>query len=93
MNSRDVRLLTRRAFNERSFALSSWVTLPGALVLDTATAVASTGTARTVKFRDGTIVPAIGQGSWHIGQGRRPAAEEIQALRAYSWSLRWKLIR
>jgi hypothetical protein len=77
VNSRDMRLLTRREFNEGCFALSSWVNLSGALALDTGTAVASTGTARTVKFRDGTIVPAIGQGSWHIGQGRHLAAEEI----------------
>jgi diketogulonate reductase-like aldo/keto reductase len=36
---------------------------------------------RTVKLRDGTIVPAIGQGSWHLGQGRHPAAAEEEALR------------
>jgi aryl-alcohol dehydrogenase-like predicted oxidoreductase len=53
-----------------------------ALALDRATAVASIGTARTAKFGDGTTVPAIGQGSWHIGQGRHPAAEEIEALHA-----------
>jgi diketogulonate reductase-like aldo/keto reductase len=57
------------------------VSLSGALALDAATAVASTDTARTVKFRDGTIVPAVGQGSWHIGQGRHPAADEEEALR------------
>jgi diketogulonate reductase-like aldo/keto reductase len=74
-------LLSRREFNERCVALSSLVTLSGALALDAATAVALTGAARTVKFRDGTIVPAIGQGSWHIGQGRHPAADEEEALR------------
>jgi diketogulonate reductase-like aldo/keto reductase len=57
------------------------VTLSGALPLDGPIAVASTGTARTVKFRDGTIVPAIGQGSANIGQGRRPAGDEEEALR------------
>jgi diketogulonate reductase-like aldo/keto reductase len=81
VHRRVARLLTRREFNERCFALSSWVTLSGASALDTATAAVPTGTARTAKFRDGTIVPAIGQGSWHIGQGRHPAAEEIEALR------------
>ena len=60
MKSRDTRLLSRREFNERCVALSSLVTLSGALALDAATAVALTGAARTVKFRDGTIVPAIG---------------------------------
>jgi diketogulonate reductase-like aldo/keto reductase len=53
-----------------------------ALAFNAATMVTSNGTAAlTVKFRDGTIVPAIGQGSWHIGQGRHPAAEEEEALR------------
>ena len=36
---------------------------------------------RTLKLRNGTIVPAIGQGSWHLGQGRHPAALEEEALR------------
>jgi diketogulonate reductase-like aldo/keto reductase len=74
-------LLSRREFNERCVALSSFVTLSGASALNAASAVAATGTARTVKFRDGTIVPAIGQGSWHLGQGRHPAAVEEEALR------------
>src|SRR5215469_5092154 len=34
-----------------------------------------------VKFPTGTVVPALGQGSWHLGQGRHPAAEEEEALR------------
>jgi diketogulonate reductase-like aldo/keto reductase len=77
----DTRLLNRREFNERCVALGSLVTLSGALALDAATAVAATGAAQTVKFRDGTIVPAIGQGSGNIGQGRHPAADEEEALR------------
>jgi len=36
---------------------------------------------RTVKICDGVIVPALGQGSWHLGQGRHPAAAEEEALR------------
>ena len=81
MKSRDTRLLSRRRFNERCVALGSLVTLSGALGLDAATAIAATGAARTVKFHDGNVVPALGQGSWHIGQGRHPAAEEEEALR------------
>src|SRR6476660_10398105 len=81
VKSSDTRLLSRREFNERCVALGSLVTLSGALALDAATAVAATGAARTVKFRDGMVVPAIGQGSWHIGQGRHPAADEEEALR------------
>jgi len=53
----------------------------GASALDAARGVASTGTGRTVKFRGGTIVPALGQGSGHVGQGRYPAAVEEEALR------------
>jgi aryl-alcohol dehydrogenase-like predicted oxidoreductase len=52
-----------------------------ALAFDAATAVASNGIAQTVKFPDGAVVPAIGQGSWHLGQGRHPVAEEEEALR------------
>jgi diketogulonate reductase-like aldo/keto reductase len=74
-------LLSRREFNERCVALGSLVTLSGACALDATTAIAATGTARTVKFRDGAIVPAIGQGSGNIGQGRHPAADEEEALR------------
>jgi diketogulonate reductase-like aldo/keto reductase len=36
---------------------------------------------RTVKLPDGTIVPALGQGSASLGQGRRPEAAEEEALR------------
>jgi diketogulonate reductase-like aldo/keto reductase len=73
------RLLSRREFSERCVALSSVLTFSGALA-DAETAVAA-GTARTVKLPDGTIVPALGQGSWHLGQGRHPAAVEEEALR------------
>lgn len=69
MKGSDTRWLSRRVFNERCVALGSLVALSGASALDAATAVAATGTARTVKFRDGTIVPAIGQGTAHVGQG------------------------
>ena len=81
MKSRGTRLLNRREFNERCVALSSMVTLSSALALDATTTVAATSTTRTVKFRDGAIVPAIGQGSWHLGQGRHPAAVEEETLR------------
>ena len=51
-------------------------TSPGAFALDAATGAASTGVGRTVKFRDGIIVPALGQGSAGLGKGRHPIAEE-----------------
>ena len=81
MKSRDTRLLSRREFNERCVALSSLVTLSGALALDAATAVAATGAARTVKFHDGTVVPALGQGSAGLGKGKYPQAVEEEAVR------------
>ena len=36
---------------------------------------------RTVKLRNGAVVAGVGQGSWHLGQGRHPAALEEEALR------------
>src|SRR6266704_1147528 len=55
--------------------------LSSASAFAAATGAASNGAGRTIKFHDGTIVPALGQGSWHLGQGRHPAAEEEDALR------------
>ena len=36
---------------------------------------------RPVRFHDGTVAPAIGQGSWHFAEGRHPEAVEEEALR------------
>ena len=36
---------------------------------------------RFVTLRDGERVPALGQGTWHMGESRRHAAEEAAALR------------
>jgi Aldo/keto reductase family len=74
-----MRLLNPREFNGLCVALGSLVTSSGASALDAD--AASTSAERTVKFRDGTVVPAFGQGSWHLAQGRHPAAEEEEALR------------
>jgi diketogulonate reductase-like aldo/keto reductase len=82
-------LLNRREFNGLCGVLSSslpavsamFMELPGASAFAAADAVDSNTGARTVKFPDGIIVPALGQGSWHIGQGRHPAAAEEEALR------------
>ncbi|MGI4984167.1 MAG: aldo/keto reductase [Janthinobacterium lividum] len=44
---------------------------------------------KEVALRDGISVSALGQGSWHLGQDRRPAAEEVAALRlGYELGLR-----
>jgi len=34
-----------------------------------------------VALPDGTMVPAVGQGTWHMGEARGRAAEEVAALR------------
>ncbi|HEX9073567.1 MAG TPA: aldo/keto reductase [Pseudolabrys sp.] len=46
-----------------------------------AAGAASNGAGHTVKFDDGTIVSALGQGSARLAQGRHPEAVEEEALR------------
>jgi diketogulonate reductase-like aldo/keto reductase len=76
-------LLNRREFSVLCVAFGSLLNSSGGSALDAAAAgVASTGARRTVKFHDGTIVPALGQGSAGLGQGRHPAAAEEEALRS-----------
>jgi diketogulonate reductase-like aldo/keto reductase len=81
VKSKDTRLLNRREFGGLCVALSSFVILPSASAVDAATDVASTGAGRTVRFRDGTLVLALGQGSAGLGKGRHPQADEEEALR------------
>src|SRR3984893_10865658 len=81
VKGKNTRLLNRREFSGLCATLGSFVTSSGAFALDAATGAASTGAGRTVKFRDGTIVPALGQGSAGLGKGRHPVAEEEEALR------------
>ena len=76
-----MRLLNRRKFNGLCVALGSIVASSDASAVEPASGAASTSAERTVKFRDGIVVPALGQGSWHLGQGKHPAAEEEEALR------------
>jgi len=77
-------LLSRREFNGLCVALGSSLptvsTIMAALSGASAFAAAP-GARRTVKFRDGAIGPALGQGTGGLGQGRRPQAVEEQALR------------
>src|SRR5262249_17303403 len=81
------RALRRREFNTLCAALGLWLpagsTMLAALSLDSALAAASGSQtdAHSVKFHDGTLVPAVGQGSWHLAAGRRPAPVEEEALR------------
>ena len=69
-------LLSRRQFSVRCAAFG--LSLPA---LSSVGALAQTPD-RTVRFPDGTAVPALGQGAWHLGQGRHPPAVEEEAVRA-----------
>lgn len=80
-------LLDRRQFSLRCAAfglafpaLSATIALPARAQAPAAGAEPKTA-ARTVKLPDGTTVPALGQGAWHLGQGRHPPDVEQEALR------------
>ena len=78
-------MLGRREFNRLCAALGvafpTVMNLRPLLAQSVDTVVASNDAKRTVNFRDGTTVPALGQGSWHLAQGRHPEAVEEEALR------------
>ena len=75
-------LLDRREFTiGATLGLSLAAVLSRVSAFAAATSAPSSAAARTVRFHDGTIVPALGQGSWHLAQGRHPAAIEEEALR------------
>jgi len=80
-------LLNRRQFTARcaafgiSFpALSAMITRQAGAQVP-GTGAASKPAARTVRLPDNTSVTALGQGGWHLGQGRHPPAVEEEALR------------
>src|ERR1700687_5667790 len=83
------RLPNRREFNGLCVALGSSLASVGAMIVALSSAsvraaaagAAANGAGSTVKFRDGTIVPALGQGSARLAQGRHPEALEEEALR------------
>jgi diketogulonate reductase-like aldo/keto reductase len=72
--------LSRRQFTARCATLA--VSLPVVSRVLAATGAPSQAAARTVQFPDGTTVPALGQGGWHLGQGRHTPAVEEEAMRA-----------
>jgi len=80
-------MLSRRDLNRYGAALGLALPTFGTLSAALSNAWAQAGgppsdaPARTVKFPNGTVVPALGQGSARSGQGRRPPAEEEEALR------------
>src|SRR5450759_2536278 len=89
MDDMNNQLLTRREFNGLCATLgtslptvsATFAALSSASALAAATSAASNDAGRTVKFQDGTIVPALGQGSANLAQGRHLEALEEEALR------------
>ena len=79
--------LSRRQFTARCAAFG--LTLPAITALAApqasgqapAAGAGSKTAGRTVTLPDGTVVPALGQGCWHLGQERHPPAVEEDALR------------
>jgi diketogulonate reductase-like aldo/keto reductase len=83
------RLPNRREFNGLCVALGASLSSVGTMIVALSNAsaraaaagAASNGAGSRVKFRDGTIVPALGQGSANLAQGRHPESVEEEALR------------
>jgi diketogulonate reductase-like aldo/keto reductase len=79
-------LLNRRQFGARCAAFGLSFPALGATLAAQAAQVLGAGAAskpaaRTVTLPDGTTVPPLGQGCWHLGQGRHQPAIEEEALR------------
>lgn len=84
MRTKTQPLLSRRQFSLRCASLGLLLPAAGSVLAAQQTASASAAgndvAGHRVQFPDGTVVPALGQGAWHLGQGRHPAAVEEQAL-------------
>jgi diketogulonate reductase-like aldo/keto reductase len=77
----NTRLFNRREFGAIGAAIAWSVTSSDQPALGAATDPPPTGRGRSVTFRDGTVVSALGQGSARLAHGRHPQAEEEEALR------------
>lgn len=83
------RVLNRRQFTARCAAFGLSLPASSAILAQQVSAQApgtdagskAAARAHTVKLPDGTAVTALGQGCWHLGQGRHPLAVEEEALR------------
>jgi diketogulonate reductase-like aldo/keto reductase len=73
-------LMNRREFNRLCAAFGSSLSLAGPMITALSNGPARAATL-TVKSRDGTIYPALGQGSASLAQGKHPEAAEEEALR------------
>jgi len=78
-------MLNRRELNRHCVALGLSLpalgTIHGALSVASAPAAEPISKSKTMKFHDNTVLPALGQGSAGLGQGRHPEAAEEEALR------------
>jgi len=74
-------LLSRRAFHKICATLGAALPMVGGTSSFAALELRPSDKTRTVKFRDGTVVPALGQGSAGLASGRRPGPDEEDALR------------
>ena len=79
-------LLNRRQFSARCAALGLSLPASATIAIQARAQGPATGAdpkpePRTVTFPNGTTVPALGQGSWHLGQGRRRVSIEEEAMR------------
>src|ERR1700720_1326246 len=85
MDTMNKHLLNRRQFGARCAALSLSASSAMMAVQASAQALGSDAeskpAARTIKFPDGTTVPALGQGSWHLAEGRHRLLVEEEAMR------------
>lgn len=71
--------LNRREFTARCAAFGMFAAQASAQVAGVG--APARPAARTVRLADGTVVTALGQGCWHLGQGRHPQEVEEEALR------------
>jgi diketogulonate reductase-like aldo/keto reductase len=79
-------LINRRQFSARCLVFGVSFPAMGAMLAEATAQTAGTGAtpkpaAPAVRLPDGTTVTALGQGCWHLGQGRHPEAVEEEALR------------
>jgi diketogulonate reductase-like aldo/keto reductase len=76
--------LSRRQFTARlaASAIGATLALQRSERVGAAADAPSETARRTVRFPDGAVVTAVGQGAWHLGQGRHPQAVEEEAVRA-----------
>ena len=73
-------LLNRRQFGAVLAASSAAMAIP-ARAQDLGANAESNLAPRTVTFPNGTTVPAVGQGSWHLAERRHSPATEEEAIR------------